>query len=117
MSEIPKLFNTVIQDFRDLGGAIDFADKSALYLSRKKEWSFSDYLLIGFNALNIGFRGYKTYHDADKLLTELANPTPAPKKIAVPARIPARVYFPKRQRVTIKRKRQNIAYKRVNGSN
>ena len=117
MSEIPKLFNTVVQDFRDLGGAIDFADKSALYLSKKKEWSLSDYLLIGFNALNLGFRGYKTYYDADKLVTELAIPVTAPIKIAAPTRIPARAYFPKRNRVTIKRKKQNLDYKKVNGSN
>jgi hypothetical protein len=110
MNDVPKLFNTVVQDFRDLDSAFNFANKSSLYLSKKKEWSFGDYLLIGFNVLNIGFRGYKTIYDTDKFFIELANPKPA----ATP--IPARLYLPTQRRVRTRRKRQNLAYRRINGS-
>ena len=111
MNDLTKLFTNVVQDFRELDGAVDLANKSTVYLSKKKEWSFGDYVLIGFNVLNIGFRGYKTINDTDKFIAALSAPKP------VQIQIPAKLHFPTRKITVIHRKPHNLNFKRKGSSN
>jgi len=106
MNDLPEL-KIFIDDFPPLFRSIDFFKKADANMN-KKDWGLGDLALVILAGVNLGIRVVKTYNDGEKLVNALMSPKP------VLMSIPARVYFPVQNRVTVRRKsRRNLATRKV----